>query len=306
MTTGHEVATVRAPASADDARLAASLAGSFHSRYAQVDGVRLHYVEGGQGDPLVLLPGWPETWWEYRKVMPALAARHRVIVVDIRGMGGSEKPASGYEKKSMAQDIHALVRQLEHERVDIAGHGIGAMVAFAYAATHPEATRRLAVLNTTHVDDSYYDFPMLPRPGDVGPHRWWLAFHQVHDLPEQLLEGRARHLVDYMFGLSLVHPDAISDADREVYARAYSTVDAIRASKGWFQSYQQDIADFNGYGKIEVPMLGLAYGPFFDYMRQVLPEQGVDVRVAEIKDSRNYLVEEQPEAVIRAFLDFFG
>ncbi|WP_424889386.1 alpha/beta fold hydrolase [Streptomyces sp. XH2] len=289
-----------------NAELAASLEGGFTSEYAEVNGVRLHYVTGGQGDPLVLLPGWPETWWEYRKVMPALAARFRVITVDIRGMGGSSKPRSGFEKKSMAQDIRELVRHLGHEKVRIAGHGIGAMVAFAYAANHPEATEKVAILNTTHADQSYYKFPMLPNPGDKGPHRWWLAFNQVADFPEQILTGRYRHIIDYMFGLSLVNPEAITDRDRDIYAKAYSSAEAIRASKGWFQSYQQDIADFESYDKISVPMLGLAYGTFFEYMSQVFPQQGTDVRMAEIEGSRNYLVEEQPEAVTRALLEFFG
>ncbi|MFE0041761.1 alpha/beta fold hydrolase [Streptomyces albireticuli] len=289
-----------------DTRLAASLDGSFSSEYAEVNGVRLHYVTGGRGTPLVLLPGWPETWWEYRKVMPALAAHHRVMAVDFRGMGGSDKPASGFEKKTMAADIRELARHLGHDRINIAGHGIGAMIAFAFANNHPEATEKVAILNTTHIDNSYYDFPMVPRPGDKGPHRWWLAFNQVNDLPEQLLEGRYRHLIDYMFDLSLVNPDAITPYDRDVYARAYSSAEAIRASKAWFQAYQRDIEDFNAYAPVTAPMLGLAYGTFYDYMREALPAQGTDVRVVEIENTRNYLVEEQPEAVARELLSFFA
>lgn len=294
------------PSSAtNDAELAAEL-GDFRSEHAELGEVTLHYVTGGQGEPLVLLPGWPETWWEYRKVMPPLASRYRVITVDIRGMGGSSKPKGGYDKKTMAGDVAELVRHLGYDTVNVAGHGIGAMIAFAFAATHPEATDKVAILNTTHVDDSYYEFPMLPRPGDVGPHRWWLAFNQVPNLPEQLLAGRSRHIVDFMFSLSLVNPEAITDRDREIYARAYDAPEAIRASQGWFQSYQQDIDDFNGYGRVTVPMLGLAYGTFFDYMAKVLPTQGTDVRLGEITGSRNYLVEEQPEAVVESLLEFFG
>ncbi|MBT2387055.1 alpha/beta fold hydrolase [Streptomyces sp. ISL-11] len=290
-----------------DAELAASLDGDFSSRYADVNGVRLHYVIGGQGEPLVLLPGWPETWWEYRKVMPALAERYRVIAVDIRGMGGSEKPTSGFEKKNMALDIRELARHLGYEKINIAGHGIGAMVAFSFANTHPEATEKVAILNTTHIDESYYDFSMVPRPDHQGPHRWWLAFHQVRELPEQLLaDGRYRYLIDYMFNLSLVNPDSITSEVRDVYTRAYSSPAAIRAAQGWFQAYQQDIEDFLSYDKVTAPMLGLAYGTFFDYMKQVLPTQGTDVRMAEIKNTRNYLVEEQPEAVTEELLAFFG
>ncbi|GAA3828789.1 alpha/beta fold hydrolase [Streptomyces phyllanthi] len=289
-----------------DQELAASLGDTFTSEFAEVNGVRLHYVSGGEGPPLVLLPGWPETWWEYRKLMPALAERHRVIAVDIRGMGASEKPESGFEKKTMARDIKELIHHLGYERAAVAGHGIGAMVAYACAANHPEVVEKVAILNTTHIDDSYYDFPMVPRPGDAPPHRWWLAFNQVRELPEQLLAGRSRHIIDYMFGISLVNPDAITDFDRRVYAQAYDAPGAIRACTGWFQTYQQDIADFASYPRVTVEMLGLAYGPFFAYMEKALTASGTNVRVAEIKGSRNYLVEEQPEAVLAAFADFFN
>jgi len=300
------VATDTVTADLSDAALAASLDGDFRSEYAEVNGTRLHYVRGGTGDPLLLLPGWPETWWEYRKVMPELARRYEVIAVDIRGMGGSAKTTEGCSKKAMAGDIRELVRQLGFEKVNIAGHGIGSMVAFAYAVNYPEATRKLAMLNTTHIDESYYGFAIMPPPAEAPPHRWWLAFNLVPGLPEQLLAGRYRYMVDWMFGLSLINPDAISDTDRDVYARAYATPEAIRASQAWFQAYQQDIADFYSYPRVSVPMLGLAYGGFFEYMSKVLPEQGTDVRVQEITGSRNYMVEEQPEAVAKALGEFFG
>lgn len=95
-----------------DAELARSLPGGFSSRYATANGVRLHYVIGGRGEPLVLLHGWPQTWWTYHKVMPALASRFRVVAVDLRGGGGSEKPQSGYDKRTLAKDIRELVRVL--------------------------------------------------------------------------------------------------------------------------------------------------------------------------------------------------
>ncbi|OIK28457.1 alpha/beta fold hydrolase [Streptomyces malaysiense] len=289
-----------------DEELAASLEGDFTSEYADVNGVRLHYVTGGRGEPLFLLPGWPETWWEYRKVMPVLAERYRVVAVDIRGMGGSSRPEAGYEKKSMAADIRALAEHLGYERINIAGHGIGAMVAFAYAANHEAATKRLAIINTTHIDDSYQQFRLMPKPEDPGPHRWWLAFNIVPGFPEKALAGRYRVMVDYMLGLSLVNPDAVLPADRDVYAHAYDTPEAIRSSQAWFQAYQQDIDDFRGYGKLSVPVLGLAYGGFFDYMNRVLPACGSDVRVVEVKNTRNYMVEEQPETVAAELSAFFG
>ena len=123
-----------------DEALAHSLLGGFVSASMKVNGVRLHYVIGGQGEPLILLPGWPETWWEFHKIMPQLAKTHRVIAVDLRGMGGSDKPRGGYDKKTMAADIQALASALRYDRVDIAGHDIGAMVAYAFAANYPAQT----------------------------------------------------------------------------------------------------------------------------------------------------------------------
>ena len=106
-----------------------------------MNSVRLHYVAGGEGSPVLLLPGWPETWWSYHKIMPELARSHRVVVVDLRGMGQSDKPEGGYDKKTMAGDIAALVRELGFETVDVVGHDIGSMVAYSFAANHPELIR---------------------------------------------------------------------------------------------------------------------------------------------------------------------
>jgi pimeloyl-ACP methyl ester carboxylesterase len=288
-----------------DSSLARSLPGGFRSAYAAVNGIRLHYVAGGQGEPLILLPGWPEMWWEYRKVMPSLAARYRVIVADLRGMGGSAKPQSGYDKKTMASDIFGLARALGYDTVNIAGHDIGSMVAFSFAANHPEATRKVALLDVTHPDGSYNTFPLLPQPGQpIYP--WWFAFNQVRGLPEQLVSGRSRFLIDAILDDLLVNKAAVSDGDRAIYARAYSYPDAIRASNGWFQTFGQDIADLASYGKITAPMLGLADPAFFGFFQQVLPAEGTDVSVVEVKDTGHFLVEEQPQAVIDALTGFFG
>src|SRR3984893_1864274 len=126
-----------------NAPLARSLPGGFRSGYAKVNGIRLHYVAGGQGEPLFLLPGLPETWWEYHEIMPSLAARYRVIVVELRGMGGSDKPQSGFDKKTMAGDIFQLGRAVGYDTVNIAGHDIGSMVAFRFAVNQPAANRKL-------------------------------------------------------------------------------------------------------------------------------------------------------------------
>ena len=107
------------------------------SRFANVNGVRLHYLVAGRGDPVVLLHGYAETSHMWLPLMAQLASTHTVIAPDLRGAGQSSTPADGYTKVAMAQDIHALVRKLGYERIRIVGHDIGLMVAYAYAAQYP-------------------------------------------------------------------------------------------------------------------------------------------------------------------------
>lgn len=300
----------------DDVELARSLDGGFSSRHADVNGVRLHYVEGGSGTPLLLLGGWPQTWWQWHRVMPALARRHRVIAVDLRGMGGSSKPAGGYDKKTMARDIRELVRHLGLESVDVVGHDIGAMVAYAYAANHPEATRRICMLDVAHPDDGWSEFRLLPEPGQpvntpVGdggnPLLWWFAFNQVLGLPEELLEGRTRVLVDWLAEHVTKDPGSIGERSREVYARALSTADAVRAGNAWYRAFNTDIADERTYAPVSAPILVLG-GELSNHasLREVMPAKGTDVRVVRVDDSGHYVPEEQPEAVIDALESFLS
>lgn len=289
----------------NDAALARSLPGGFRSEYAQVDGVRLHYVAGGRGEPLILLPGWPETWWQYRAIMPELAKRYRVIAVDLRGMGGSGKPQGGYDKKTMARDIFGLLRALGHRQAHIAGHDIGAMVAFAFAANHPEATKTVTLMDVSHPDESLYQLPMLAPPGQP-VNVWWFAFNQVATLPEQLLAGRSRLLVDWMFDHLAADPASIAARDRAIYAAAYDRPDAIRAGNGWYQAFGQDIEDQKAYAKIAAPMLGLGSEFNYDYLAAVLPSKAADVRVRKIAGSGHFVAEERPRAVIDELLTFLG
>ncbi|WP_067814202.1 alpha/beta fold hydrolase [Actinomadura kijaniata] len=301
---------------ATDAALAESLEGGFSSHLAEVNGIRLHYVEGGQGDPLVLLGGWPQTWWQFNKVMPALARDHRVIAVDLRGMGGSDKPETGYDKKTMARDIYELVRHLGHDRVYVAGHDIGAMVAQSMAANHPEAVKKLALLDVHHPDETFTGLTLLPQPdqhvdGDLTAgsrvYLWWFAFNQVRGLPEKLLAGRERDWIDALFDSMLLDPRSIGDRDRDLYARAYSSPDAVRAGNAWYQTFMQDIEDGKNHGPLSMPVLALGGDHSnHSFLASVLPGKGTDVRVEAIKDSGHYLPEEQPEAVVRSLTEFFA
>ncbi|EMD23143.1 alpha/beta fold hydrolase [Amycolatopsis azurea] len=288
-----------------DAALARSLPGKFESAHADVNGVRLHYVAGGSGSPVVLLPGWPQTWWSFHKVMPALAAKHRVIAVDLRGMGGSSKPAAGYDKETLAADVHALVTKLGYAKADVVGHDIGAMVAHSYGIKYPQAVGKLALMDVVAPDKSLYQLPLLPSgPGQFSP--WWWTFNQLQGLPEQLVSGRSRYLVDAMIDQLSVAPAAVSGFDRDVYARAYGSQEAVRAGNGWYRTLNQDIAAGSAYGKLTMPVLGLAGEFNHQYFLQVLPSKAADPRVVKIAGAGHYLSEEQPAQIIDALEKFLG
>ncbi|SDG58629.1 Pimeloyl-ACP methyl ester carboxylesterase [Lentzea fradiae] len=276
----------------------------FQHNHTQVNGVRLHYVTGGRGEPLVLLPGWPQTWWLYHKIMPALAERFRVIAVDLRGMGGSDKPAGGFDKKTMATDIHELVRKLGYRKVNVVGHDLGSMVAFAFAANFPEATKKVAFMDVLHPDESFYHIPLLPPPGVFSV--WWFAFNQVMGLPEQLLAGRFRYLADWLFANTAFTPSAIDERSRSIYARAYDSPEAIRASNGWYQAFHQDIADGKTYAKLTPPVLGLASVSSYDQFLGTLPAVANQFEVVPVDGSGHWLAEERPDVVTSEIIRFFG
>ena len=152
-------------------------------RTAVVNRVRLHYVVAGQGEPVVLLHGWPETWYQWRKIIPSLAEKYTVIAPDMRGLGDSSKPAAGYDKRTVADDICRLVRKLGFERIFLVGHDWGGPVAYAYACLNPDSVRRLVILDT-----------VIPGAGleEITKELWHVHFHRVRDLPEFLVAGKER------------------------------------------------------------------------------------------------------------------
>jgi pimeloyl-ACP methyl ester carboxylesterase len=308
--TGLASSTARAATpsyNTSDTALVKELPG-FENHFATVNGVRIHYVAGGKGSPLVLLPGWPETWWAYHKVMPALAEQHFVIVVDLRGMGSSGKPESGYDKKTMAEDISELVKHLGYQKVDIVGHDIGAMVAFSFAENHPDQTNALMMLDVAHPSAGYMSIPMLPQKGTFGdkidpdhPYLWWFAFNQVPGLPEQLLAGREYLIQDWFYHYMSINDNAIDAKDRAVYAAAYASSDAIRASDGWYQAFPQDVIDDGTYGKLSMPVIGLG-GPGYKRLKASLDAAAPGSQTIQIPDCGHFIAEEKP-AVLISYVD---
>ncbi|NBD23099.1 alpha/beta fold hydrolase [Paenibacillus sp. T1] len=291
-----------------DAELINKLPG-FKNGYAEANGIRIHYVEGGKGEPLVLLPGWPQTWWSYHKIMPALATRFHVIAVDLRGMGGTSRPQSGYDKKMMAKDIKALVDKLGLKQVNIAGHDIGSMVAYSFAANYPSAVKKLAMLDVPHPCEAFKLVSILPsdnaftKPNPIY-FTWWDAFNSVPDLPQQLLEGRFYLMQNWVMDYLSINPTRIDAFDRSVYAQAYDSRDAIRASNAWFQAWNQDIKDLTAYPLLTMPVLGLA-STFYDMLNPFLASRASDVKMVKLNNVGHFFPDEDPEATINNLMAFF-
>ncbi|MFF2083496.1 alpha/beta fold hydrolase [Nocardia sp. NPDC058176] len=295
-----------------DAELAATLDGDFTSAHAAVNGTRLHYVTGGVGAPLILLGGWPQTWWQFRKVMAPLARAFEVTAVDLRGMGGSAKPDSGYDKKTMAADIHALIGHLGHESAFVVGHDIGASVAYHLSANFPSAVRRLVTLDLGVPDASWLSIPMLPATDEQtaalahgrGGYPWWFSLNQLPQLPEQLLDGRFRLLIDWLYGHMLADQAAVDEDTRRIYAHAYDSPEAIRAGNRWYQTMRQDVADLATYAPVTVPILTLAAEDTAGILREQMADKGIDVRVIAVPGSGHYIAEERPDFLVAELMAF--
>ena len=160
---------------------------TFSHHMATVNGIQIHYVMGGKGDPIVLLHGYPQSWYEWRHVMPALAKNYTVIAPDLRGFGDSSKPMTGYDGKTIAEDIYQLMTQLGFNKIFLAAHDVGSQPAFSYTVEHPDNVTKLVIM-----DFPYPGF-LPPAFGQNGP--WWFSFYQTPDIPEALIQGHEREYI---------------------------------------------------------------------------------------------------------------
>ena len=271
----------------------ATLGDRFVSDTAQVNATTLHYIRGGAGPTVILLHGFPEDWYEYRRVIPRLAEQFTVIAVDLRGLGGSAVTTDGYDAANLAEDVHQLAERLHLGHVYLVGHDIGGMVAYAFVRRYPETSRGVMMLDA-------------PLPGlgpweeiKASPIAWHINFHQAPALPERLLAGRQAIYFRYF-----LDPNTFSDADVGHYAESYADPDHLRALLEIYRAFPAN-ETFNAAQRsaINVPLV-LAPGensPFEKFMPSIaaaLQAHGcANVKVEVVKDSVHYVVDEQPEAV---------
>lgn len=280
----------------------------FEHRFATVDGVRLHYVSGGNpdGNVLVLLAGFPESWFAWRKVMIRLAATYRIIAPDLPGQGDSDRPAGGYDTQTLAMMVLGLLQQLEVGRYFLAAHDVGAWVAYPLAALFGEEVRGLALLDAGIPGITLPD--ALPTSPDRAWRTWHFAFHAVADLPELLIAGRERAYLDWFLRRKAANPETFSDTDLEEYLRVFRKDGGLRAGLAYYRaagvSAQQN-RELSARGKLKMPLLALGsdQGSIPD-MASPLRAFAETVHGGTIMACGHFLPEEQPDAIAAELKSF--
>lgn len=272
---------------------------------ATVNGVRLHYVEAGEGDPVILLHGWGQTWHEWSRIIPALAKSFRVIAPDLRGLGDSARPKSGYDKKTVATDIHFLLNHLGVSRAHVVGHDFGVAVAFALAHQWQEQVRSLALMEM-----------MLPGFGGEmafnitrNGGRWHMVFHARCELAEMLVAGKERDYLSWFFKTFAYDPEAITPGDLDIYTRAYAAPGAMGASFEYYRTLFDDEEQFKLWGqtKLKAPILALGGAVNMgDRVFLMMQKLGENVSGGAIERAGHWIPEERPDWLIDNLPAFFA
>lgn len=271
---------------------------------SDVDGVNYHYLLArGGSQTVVLMHGWGTTSYMWRYIMPGLAARgYTVLAPDLRGLGDTAKPMAGYEKAAIAEDVRKLIGNLGlGSAVNLVGHDMGGMVAYAYAAQHPDEVKTLAILD-------------VPLPGIEpwdqwvqGPRTWHFRFHALRDVPEMLIAGRELEYLKWFHNAEGVNSRAFDNETDEIYGRSYSQPGALRAGFEYYRAFPQDVAANKVFAqhKLEMPVLamsgvgglGAVYGDHIGHVAR-------NVRAVVVEGAGHWVPEEQPVAVTAALTAF--
>src|SRR5215813_9869105 len=223
---------------------------NYESHGANLSAVKLHYLKAGSGQKtLVLIHGFGDTSHMWIPLFDEFGKDYTIIAPDMRGLGESSRPTAGYDKKTIASDIHELLKSLGYQKIDLVGHDIGLMVAYAYAAQYPTDVRKLALLEAP-----------IPGIGDIwqkvyaSPALW--HFHFVFSpIALDLIKGRERLFLEHFWRTLSPHPETFPEADRRIYAEAYAQEGAMRAAFEMFKTFDsQDAADNLRFSATKLPM----------------------------------------------------
>ena len=276
----------------------------YESHTANLSAVKIHYLKAGTGKKtLVLIHGFGDTSHMWIPLFDEFGKDYTIIAPDMRGLGESSRPAAGYDKKTIAGDVHELVKSLGFQKIDLAGHDIGLMVAYAYAAQYPNEVERLALLEAP-----------IPGIGDIWqkiyttPALW--HFHFVFSpVALELVRGRERLFLEHFWQTLSPHPETFSEADRRIYAKAYAQAGAMRAAFEMFKTFDTQDAEDNrrfAIAKLPMPVLTIegdkAMGGALEVQAKMI---GGNVTSITLRDTGHWLMEQRPAEIKTELRRFF-
>jgi pimeloyl-ACP methyl ester carboxylesterase len=271
---------------------------TFSHQTASVNGIQMHYVIGGQGDPIVLLHGWPQTWYEWHHVMPALAKNYTVVAPDLRGLGDSSKPVTGYNGNTTAEDIYQLLSQLGFDKkIYLVGHDVGAQTAYSYAAIYPDNVSKLVTLEGPP-----------PFPPEIEENLWWFGFHKTPDIPEALTVGKEREYLSWFYSLAY-NPEAITEADIDKYVNSYSAPGGMRAGFEYYRAFPINEEQNKVHANVKLPIPVLTLGGEYSLGNSSLISMkslATDVRGTIVPFSGHWIPEERPDFLINELAKFLN
>jgi microsomal epoxide hydrolase len=280
---------------------AATLGGGFRHTTVPAEDIQLHVVHGGGGDPLVLLAGWPQSWYAWRRLMPRLAEHYTVAAIDLPGMGDSQRPADGYDVAAIARRVRAAVAALGLERILLVTHDIGTWVAFPYAHEYGASVRKVVLMDAA--------IPGLYAP-PPDPKLWHFGFNQQRGLAEALTAGRERIFLDWFFRNRSLLTDAISEADLDEYERVYSAPGAMQSGFEYYRAMPMSAKQNQAYaqrGRLRMPVAVFGSDtPLGPVMVEAMRKLADEVAAEIVPGSGHYIPEEQPEYLLSKLAAFLA
>lgn len=274
-------------------------------RYVRIDGQRIHCVSAGSGRPVLLIPGWPQTWYAWRGVIRALAAQgFQAIAVDPPGSGQSDRPEQGYDTGHVAEVLHQVMLQLGFARYSVVGHDVGMWIAYALASDRPQAVERLAL--TEAVIPGLAEAPPIFVAPEQNIFLWHFMFNQLQDLPELLISGREAQYLAYMFEKWSVHQERVAV---QTYINAYSVPGGLRGGFAYYRAIPESIRQNRERARrpLEMPVLAIgAEQATDDAPLLTLQGNALDLQGAIVPGCGHFITEEAPEAFVAHLLPFLG
>lgn len=290
-------------------RLPAGFKRNFKSHFVRAGGLRQHVVIGGTGPPVLLVHGWPENWYAWRLVMPALARDFTVVAVDQRGIGLTDKPRRGYDTATLANDLVNLMEALGHQRFALVGHDTGFLIGYALAADHPRRLTRVALAEVPGPAGAVPSPPLFV-PDALNNRLWHIPFNRVNnELTVQLVQGREDVFFGYEFD--------IHDGGRRLpgYARRYYTSlfarsrSALRGSFEFYRAWGAMLEQNQQRAKRPLEMPVLAIGGASSWgagVAKSMKPLASDVHTAVIPQAGHWVAEQAPRALVASLSEFLA